>query len=234
MFNIKDTCYIFPVRDKQNKIHGICCISIKSHNFNIVSDLEILKKFGILLTMGILSEKKLLSLENKRKELYNNSIKDSLTGIFNRRYLDIFIKNEVERSKRFQHPLSVIMSDIDHFKNINDTYTHNAGDIVLKKIAHIIKKNVRSIDIFIRYGGDELLLILPNTNKQGAYNIAKKLIKAIDDTEIKYESRIIKCTISAGIASIEEASYNINELIFIADKRLYKAKESGRNRASDD
>jgi len=235
MFDIKDICYIFPVKDIQGEVQGVCCIALDNNNVNIKEDLEIMKKFEILISMAALKERDIFLLENQNRELYSESIKDALTGLFNRKYMNMFLHKELERSKRFNEHLSAVMFDIDHFKNVNDTYGHLAGDIVLKKIAQTMKNAVRSIDIPIRYGGEEFLLILPNTGKRNAYIVAEKIRKNIEDAEVKYESHTIKYTISAGVSSSEDgAEKNMNQLILLADQRLYKAKESGRNRVVSD
>ncbi len=165
------------------------------------------------------------------------SVIDELTQIYNRRYLMEIFKIEFEKSIRYNRDLSIIMIDIDDFKNINDTYGHLTGDIVLKKIGEIIKKTIRNVDIPGRYGGEEFLIILPETDKKNAKNIAERIRKSIMTTKFKsLISQNIKTTISSGISNINELDIKDNELelIKLADKRLYKAKSTGKNKVIDD
>ncbi len=230
MLNLKDVCYIFPIKDKDYKSYGICSISLESRNFNVIDDLEIMRKFEVPISMAAITEKDTFLLENKSKKFYEDSIKDQLTGLFNRRYMELFLEREFKKSQRFGQILSAIMFDIDHFKKINDTYSHQVGDLVLQNIAKTIKNNTRAIDIAIRYGGEEFLLILPNTNKKGAMTAAENIRKTVENMTIQTSDYKINCTISGGVASTEEDIQNINHLILTADKNLYIAKNSGRNR----
>ncbi len=229
MFGIKDTSYVFPIKDKREKIYGACFVVLNSNSINIPNDLEIMHKFEIPISMAILNERKIFCLENDRKKLYEDSMKDALTGLFNRRYMDLFAEQEFNRAKRYKESLSAIMFDIDHFKTVNDTFSHQAGDLVLQTIAKHIKSNTRSADISIRYGGEEFLVILINTEKRNAFKAAEKIRNAIENMTINFAGNKINCTISGGVASTEDDAENINQLIMLADGRLYKAKNSGRN-----
>jgi diguanylate cyclase (GGDEF)-like protein len=171
-------------------------------------------------------ERLLKELEKKNKILEELSITDGLTGLYNHRYIIDRLLQEVAGSKRYSNDLSIIMFDIDHFKRINDTYGHQAGDGVLSKISSLIKSKLREADIAGRFGGEEFLIILPNTNLKSSCNAAEKIRKCIQG--LKWDIDELRVTISGGVGFLkgEDAS----KLITKADKSLYKAKENGRNR----
>jgi diguanylate cyclase (GGDEF)-like protein len=152
---------------------------------------------------------------------------DPLTGIFNRRAIDKMINREISFALRHKLPLSVVMIDIDHFKKINDTYGHETGDNVLKNFAKKIKKLIRNEDIFGRYGGEEFILILPNTNIDSAYKVTERIRKEIEKMKLKGIKGNI--TASFGLTEILPAD-NQDSLIKRADDALYLAKRNGRNR----
>lgn len=157
---------------------------------------------------------------------------DSLTNIPNRRQFVDFLKNELLRCRRSRTPVSLISIDIDHFKEINDTYGHFEGDSCLKKISKIINSFAqRPTDLAARVGGEEFALVLGNTDREAALELTNNLIEAIRDLKIpnKYSSVSPFLTISAGLVSTESAKYDIEELLKQADKLLYEAKERGKN-----
>lgn len=162
----------------------------------------------------------------KYKEM---AIVDELTGILNRRGILDMLTKEISRSERFKLPLSVTMIDIDDFKDVNDTYGHLTGDKVLRAVAQIMKSNIRSIDLLGRYGGEEFLLVFPNTPKENAKIAAEKLRKEVESHRFKYKDKEFRITISAGVAEYSFGD-DINSLISKADEALYKAKSSGKNR----
>lgn len=152
---------------------------------------------------------------------------DSLTGTYNRRYMETCLKKEIMRCERYKKNASVCILDIDNFKNINDTYGHQTGDDILVNFASQIKKSIREEDVLCRYGGEEFLVILPETCINGAKNLAERIQNSIfTDPLLKH----YKITFSAGIASYPCNGKTIEELISIADSFLYKAKKEGRNR----
>ncbi len=166
----------------------------------------------------------------KRKILENELEKlatiDKLTSIFNRYKMDISLEKQIEIAKRYKRPLSLIFFDIDHFKHINDTYGHKIGDIVLKQLSHMIQNSIRKSDIFGRWGGEEFLIILPETPKDEAIKIAEKLRRKIE----KYKfDKIDRLTCSFGVTDFQEND-TAETIMIKVDKKLYLAKETGRNR----
>ncbi|WP_035586952.1 GGDEF domain-containing protein [Hippea jasoniae] len=170
------------------------------------------------------AKKTIEELKEKLKQAQENLIVDPLTGIYNRRGLLHFLPMEISKSTRYNQPLSVIMADLDHFSKINNTYGHLAGDIVLKGFCKTVKSLIRAGDIPIRYGGEEFLIILPNTTLEKAYDVAEKLREAIQRLKFKYKDETFSITSSFGVAQFREND-SIESLIKRADKALYKAKE---------
>ncbi len=170
------------------------------------------------------SQQMIEDLREKLKKAQENLVIDPLTGIYNRRGLIHFLRVEIARAERYKQPLSIIMADLDHFSNVNNTYGHLAGDMVLKGFCKTVKSIIRSADIASRYGGEEFIIILPNTDLDKAYEVAEKLRLAIGKLKFKYKDDIFSITSSFGVAGFKEGD-TIETLIKRADKALYKAKE---------
>jgi diguanylate cyclase (GGDEF)-like protein len=165
-------------------------------------------------------------------QLQKLAANDPLTGIFNRRFGLTRLKEEFSRAVRNNLPIGVLIFDIDHFKKINDTYGHIVGDKVLIRLTQAAKLALREGDIFLRYGGEEFLVILPGASITDAYQISERLRHIIEDTEVPHNSQVIKITISIGGTSYpEREAIDMNTLINTADKNLYQAKETGRNKS---
>ncbi len=160
------------------------------------------------------------------------SITDPLTGLYNRRYFIEQIELEFKRSKRYSRDLSLLMLDIDHFKLVNDNYGHQIGDIVLRKISSVIINLLRDSDLAFRYGGEEFMIILPETKSEDAINVAERMKQEIMNTQHNYSSINFTVTASFGIVSIKDMIdkfETIDDIIKKVDDNLYKAKNSGRN-----
>ncbi len=174
-------------------------------------------------------EKKIKSLEEELKIAKIASREDALTKLYNKRALDEFLEIREGEFKRYNKPYSVVFFDIDHFKQINDTFGHDAGDIVLKGFAQVFKKLARSIDIVGRYGGEEFLAILSETDQEGAQVFAEKVRQKLEISRFVHGGNKLQVTISGGIAFREEYPSQA-AMMKSADEKLYKAKEKGRNK----
>ncbi|MBK7450755.1 MAG: sensor domain-containing diguanylate cyclase [Anaerolineales bacterium] len=155
---------------------------------------------------------------------------DSLTGVFNRRQLASLATVELERAHRYGHPTSVVMLDIDFFKKINDTYGHVTGDSVLAGLAQLLTEIARTSDLVARFGGEEFVLILPETNLIDAQDVAERIHKKVADTPFIVDGHAIRITVSLGVTSSERSGQDFESLLKDADRLLYQAKQSGRNR----
>jgi diguanylate cyclase (GGDEF)-like protein len=177
-----------------------------------------------------LSEK-VIELQKAKEELRKLAITDGLTGLYNYRYFKEQLQQELNRARRHKLNVSVVMIDLDHFKQYNDTNGHPAGDEVLQSIARLLKENIRNIDVASRYGGEEFALILTETHKAAAGIVAEKIRKLIEGHSFAYEESQPdgKITISTGVSTFPEDGQDLDELVNMADKRLYRAKQAGRN-----
>ena len=178
-----------------------------------------------------------LSKANRRLVEANHKLKrlaatDTLTLLFNRRYFDQVLKRETDRRNRYKLPLSLVMVDIDHFKQINDTHGHEAGDNAIKQVATILSDCARTADLTARYGGEEFVIILPQTDPENATVFAERAREAIAEAEFELvDKQTTKLTISLGIAGVSatDAPIDVQFLTSSADKALYEAKKTGRN-----
>lgn len=169
-------------------------------------------------------------LRNIVQDLNTLIMKDTLTSLYNRRYIDRTLPEEIARCND-KNPLSIAMIDVDHFKSINDTYGHNAGDIIIKKLGQILSNSIRNdTDWAARYGGDEFLICLPNTDNKKAYKVLERIRKNVEKINIKIENIKIKVTVSGGLYTLNNNILAPVDLIKYADDKLYNAKEQGRNR----
>ncbi len=168
-------------------------------------------------------------LQENQEKLRQMAITDYLTGIFNRRHFFELAETELERARRYQHPFSIILFDIDRFKRVNDTYGHAAGDQVLCTITAQCRENLRENDIFARYGGEEFVILLPETSLERAKKMAERTRENIANFAIEIGDASISITISFGVASLANGTLALDELLARADKALYASKEAGRN-----
>ena len=163
--------------------------------------------------------------------LENLSITDALTGIANRRHFEWRLSEEIERARRYKYPLSALMLDLDHFKQVNDNYGHQIGDIVLQQVAQRLRRILRRTDFLARYGGEEFIVLAPQTPADRALILAERLRQVIAESPIPVADNLqIHITISIGVAVFPNHAQNESELIGAADAALYKAKQMGRNR----
>lgn len=171
-----------------------------------------------------------LRIKKLHDEIFDLSITDELTSLYNRRYFNKLVSEEFYRAERYKRNVSCLMLDIDHFKKINDTYGHEGGDYILKEISKILTGSLRQSDKTCRFGGEEFVVFLPETNGREAELAAENLRKEIEKSEFNYRNNRIPVTVSIGFASFMEGPVKKSEdLMAYADKALYKAKEDGRN-----
>ncbi len=180
--------------------------------------------------LGVISrrEEAFLTVEKEREQFYRRAVLDMLTGLYNRYYMNAEGVKEVQKAARYEYSLSCIMIDIDHFKEINDTHGHPVGDAVLEEIGHIIRQAARDVDLPVRYGGEEFLLILPHTDATGAEKLAERLRNQISFHTFRPSGVPIPVTISLGVAEMKRGD-TLSKLVKRADVQLYRAKEAGRN-----
>jgi diguanylate cyclase (GGDEF)-like protein len=221
-------------RDEQ----GFCLEDLQSRNGTFVGGTRITRhrlKDGEGLTFGTevtfhfnvsdTLEERLL------RRLYESSTRDALTGAYNRSHFDERLRAEVAFASRHASVTSLVMIDIDHFKRVNDTYGHAAGDVVLKELVSVAQRSLRTEDVFARYGGEEFAIIVRGMNLIGAHQLAERLRLALEKTPFPLDGKTIHVTLSAGCAAITCCSAPVTpaELIRVADRRLYLAKTGGRN-----
>jgi two-component system cell cycle response regulator len=171
-------------------------------------------------------------LEEKNRELEKLSISDGLTGLFNHRHMHELLQEEFERSRRTEEPVSVVMFDLDRFKSVNDTFGHQAGDRVLVELADILRETAREIDRLGRYGGEEFMVILPDSDPEAGLSFADRVRETVENQTFDIRSDDpLRMTISAGVATFpHDDADGPRRLVHYADQALYSAKNSGRNR----
>lgn len=187
---------------------------------------------GIIETLGSKSREEIYEMVNRRNAVL---VIDELTGIYNRRYINDRLPYEIVQSIEHHTPLSVIMLDIDHFKRVNDTYGHLAGDYILRSLAAVIKERVRKdLDWCARYGGEEFMVCLPGATREVARQVAEKLRRQVEETVFCYKEQAIKITCSFGVASWKPEFSGWHDMMEKADQNLYRAKREGRNQVCGD
>lgn len=179
-----------------------------------------------------------LIIESQSQRLYEANRKleelartDELTGLANRREMERRLEEEVERARRYETALSVAILDLDHFKEVNDRYGHPVGDRVLERIGNLLRKRVRAPDLPARFGGEEFALVLPETGREEALELARRLVADVRELTLELEDVTLELTWSAGVASLEDSAESASDLVKWADDALYRAKEQGRDQA---
>jgi diguanylate cyclase (GGDEF)-like protein len=224
---------------REDPLHAVCCAGGVAHGHLVVplkaaervvgllslytrTDVEVgARMLGFLATIG---NQIGIAVENAKlyEETKTSSLQDPLTGLGNRRFMEMQLEKSFQAAKRYGEGLSVILCDIDHFKRYNDTFGHPEGDKLLVKLAEILLREMRGSDCVFRYGGEEFLLMLPEADPDGARAVAERLRRAVES-----EAGV---TVSLGVASFHETMQEKEILIDLADAALYRAKQAGRNR----
>lgn len=209
---------------------------LDSTNGTYVADQQISRgalRSGDLLRVGDVIFKYLAGQDIEaayHEEIYRMTISDGLTSIANLRYLQEFLERELARSRRYGRDLSVILIDIDHFKAVNDSLGHLCGDYVLRELCQLLARRVRREELLARYGGEELLLVLPETTVEGAASYGERLRAMVEAHRFVFEGHTVAVTVSMGVAGFAANMARPRDLIRVADERLYHAKRNGRNR----
>ncbi|MCF8110851.1 MAG: GGDEF domain-containing protein [Desulfobacteraceae bacterium] len=175
-------------------------------------------------------QRQIRAREELEKKLKEQAETDPLTGLYNRRRYETMFIREFQRIKRYGGPMSVLVLDLDHFKRVNDTYGHSAGDVVLQEVAALCRRQLRQVDIIGRLGGEEFVIMLPDTGISDAMTVAERLRKEIESTEIVTDRNRLYITATIGAAEIVHEDQGIEDLVRRADAALYRGKQEGRNR----
>jgi diguanylate cyclase (GGDEF)-like protein len=215
--------FVLPLIFERDLLGILVILSEETNAFNPYQ-IELLKVLGNQASISIANAK-------FHEEIEKLAITDGLTGLFNHRHFQERLKQEFHRLGRFPEPISLLIIDIDHFKEINDTYGHPVGDSVLKDVSDIIKKTIRNIDVPARYGGEEFAVILIGTDARGALKMAERLRKAVMKKVFSADREDFQFTVSIGLSTHRDNTRSKEELIEEADKALYHAKKTGRNRS---
>ena len=219
---IFENTYIHQIKYNDEIVGAICFFGTKN------KDIEAQKIFPVVLKeIDLLITIQALYTQNKYL-----SLTDGLTGLYNRRYLMETLGREDARAKRYKTKLCIAMIDIDFFKRVNDTFGHQAGDFILKEITATIKAMLRKSDILFRYGGEEVLAIMPETDNQSAMIPIQRIRQAIENKEFIYQEQIIKVTISVGLTDSSQKANSLELFIEHADRAMYESKQNGRNQVT--
>jgi len=221
--------------DRESDIKGILCVPLKTKN-EVIGAINLVNKKeeeafndDDLRLLSSLASQAAVTSENFR--LYPLAVFDGLTNLHVHRYFQAYLQKEFDKARRYDTELSLLLTDIDHFKSFNDTYGHQIGDLVLIEVARILKETARTTDLVARYGGEEFCAVLPETNLEGAEAFAERLRRAIEEHKIDVKGQQLSVTISLGVVNFKVAKAKTkDEFIKFADSALYQAKHAGRNR----
>lgn len=223
MSNIFDSVFVIPMHVKGEPIGAVLFASRKNHFFS-----KSIKKM-----LEVIVVQAAVSIKNARMvgDLERLATTDGLTGLMNHRTFQETLSSEVERARRHPAPISLLLVDIDYFKNFNDEYGHPLGDFVLREVGQVLVRTVRKVDVVARYGGEEFAIILVNTSTEGALQMARRIVRAVNQSRFQYQGLSLKIAVSVGSATFPVHAHARNKLIEFADRALYEAKRKGRNRA---
>ena len=196
-----------PVTNHDGEVEGVCITVVDSTDSHLYQ----------------------MMLQEALREVEENSRRDAMTGLYGRQYFMEQAKKEFSRAKRYNTSFSILLIDLDHFKNINDTYGHLAGDEVLQSFAERMSATLRNVDLAGRYGGEEFVLLLPSTDLEGAATVAERIRAVAADYKVPTSSGELPISCSVGVAQFSQTDSDLNGLLERADKALYVAKNEGRN-----
>jgi len=219
---------LMPLQDASEVI-GVVELECRGWNVYNASDAKRLESLMALAAMS-------LSNQRLHRVILHQAVTDGLTGVFNKRHALQILNDEVRRATRYGHALTIMMMDIDYFKNYNDTYGHVQGDIVLQQFAEVVKMSVRSSDTVGRFGGEEFFVIMPETGRDAAMATAERIRAAVEATRFpghRDTSETVTKTVSIGVAVLSEDASETQSLVAAADEALYKAKRDGRNQVAE-
>lgn len=205
--SMRQNCTFQPIEDRTGNV-AFVCISIFD-----MTDASIYQE----------------RLQETKRQLEEISVRDGLTQLFNRKYLEDSLRSEFTRVRRYGGQLSILLIDIDFFKDINDTYGHPTGDAVLIHLSGILTENLRASDVAGRYGGEEFAIVLPQTDTPGALTVTERIRTRIASAPVEHDDDIVNFTISIGVSTLDDAVADPEALIKNADLALYRAKENGRD-----
>ncbi|MCP4413818.1 MAG: diguanylate cyclase [Gammaproteobacteria bacterium] len=230
-----EVCRILKDKEETESIPILFLTAYHTSELNVVKGLTLgaydfvpksFKDFELLARVGVM-----VRIRENEKRIEKMSLTDSLTGLYNRRYLYSKFRDEIARAQRKQLSLSCLLLDIDHFKNINDIHGHKCGDYVLEEVARLLEAQLRMYDTITRYGGEEFMVILPMTSEEEALGVAEKIRQAIENNQFKQHDETIQVTTSIGVFSCDKRYLldDVDEYIRNADQAMYTAKNGGRN-----
>jgi len=223
--------YPCALRDASGEVIGILFSRFVSHENENERSIREIESKQLIVTRLAEQYSLFLSTLRLRERLKQETIRDPLTNLFNRRYLEESLSREVLRARRSRTTVGIIMIDVDHFKIFNDTHGHKAGDGVLQELGDLLLRNIRGGDIACRYGGEEFLLILPDTTLDTTEQRARELLQKVRTLSIPYQENIFHITVSLGIAIFPVHGSEVHSVVEAADTALYQAKHNGRNQA---
>jgi diguanylate cyclase (GGDEF)-like protein len=221
------------VDSEASYVRSIACIPMVVYN-DVIGVINVTnKRYGMQFTEDDVEMLKAVAdqaaVAINKAQLWDMAVTDSLTGLYVRRYFMVKLHEEVNRAERYNNILSLVMADLDRFKDVNDTYGHDAGDRVLKEIGRFLQQNVRDVDIVARYGGEEFVIMIPEAAKDAAYSMSERLRKKF--SKLKFEN-LPQITISLGIATYPFDGKQPEDLLKNADAAMYAAKRAGRNQVA--